>query len=107
MLDNCLPDYFLAALSRHTACGRRVSLPYSDRTRSVHALIDTTALMRGSKADAMRLIPAPYETPDAPMCCGSAEVLATIQSMTVETSAMSFGPAVSICPPEPQKPRVV
>src|SRR5688572_19629351 len=67
----------------------------------------TTARIRGSNADAMRLIPAPYEAPAAPMCAGSVGVLAIIQSITAETSETSFGPAVSIWPPEPQKPRVV
>ena len=41
------------------------------------------------------------------MRAGSAVVLASSQSMTVRASAMSSGPAVSIWPPEVQKPRVV
>lgn len=40
-----------------------------------------------------------------PTRCGSAGVWASAQSMTFEASAMSFGPAVSISPPDCQNPR--
>lgn len=73
--------------------------------RSAQPLSAATALIRGSCAAASRLIPAPYETPAMPTWSASAGVLASAQSMTFEASAMSFGPAVSISPPDCQKPR--
>ncbi len=50
-------------------------------------------------------MPAPYETPPMPIFPGSAGVFARVQSMTLEASAMSSGPPVSISPPDCQKPR--
>lgn len=76
-----------------------------DSMRSAQPLSAATALIRGSWAAARRLIPAPYETPAMPMWAGSAPVLARAQSITLEASAMSLGPAVSISPPDCQKPR--
>ncbi len=52
-------------------------------------------------------MPAPYETPAMPIRSASAGVWASAQSMTFEESATSGGPAVSIFPPESQKPREV
>src|SRR5262249_49621913 len=65
------------------------------------------ALIRGSNAEASRQMPEPYDAPPAPMCAGSAAVLARSQSITADTSDTSFGPPVSIWPPDPQKPLVV
>src|SRR5690349_173277 len=91
-----LPNSCAAIFSSITACGRRVSLPYSEYSRSLHVLMATTALIRGSNAEAIMLMPAPYEAPAVPMRAGSAAVLAINQSIAAETSDMSFGPAVSI-----------
>ena len=52
-------------------------------------------------------MPAPYEMPAAPMRAGSAAVFAIVQSTTLDRSAMSLGPAVSISPPEAHQPRGV
>ncbi len=50
-------------------------------------------------------MPAPYETPAMPTLSGSVGVLARVQSMTREASAISGAPATSILPPDCQKPR--
>lgn len=52
-------------------------------------------------------MPAPYETPAMPTLAGSAGVFASAQSITLEASAMSGGPATSMVPPDCQKPRVL
>ncbi len=52
-------------------------------------------------------MPAPYDTPAMPMCPASDGVLASAQSITLEASATSFGPATSIPPPDCQKPRTL
>ncbi len=75
--------------------------------RSAQPLRAATALTRLSCAAVSRLIPAPYETPAMPMRPASAGVLASAQSMTLDASAMSGGPATSISPPDCQKPRTL
>lgn len=52
-------------------------------------------------------MPAPYDSPAMPMCSASAGVLASAQSITLEASAMSGGPATSMYPPDSQKPRTL
>lgn len=42
-----------------------------------------------------------------PMCRSSEGVLASAQSMTLDASAVSGGPATSISPPDCQKPRTL
>lgn len=75
--------------------------------RSPQPLIAATALIRGSNAAPIKVRPPPRDRPVMPRRRGSAEVWASVQSMTEEMSATSVGPATSTLPPESQNPRTV
>ncbi|KAG0921190.1 hypothetical protein G6F32_015216 [Rhizopus arrhizus] len=94
-----------AATSRAIPCALGVSLLYSEACRSAQPLSAATALMRGSRAAASRLVPAPEEMPETPMRAGSARVLSSAQSISALTSSTVAGPAMSMLPPDSQKPR--
>lgn len=52
-------------------------------------------------------MPAPYDMPAMPTFWASAGVFASAQSITLDASATSGGPATSISPPDCQKPRTL
>lgn len=78
-----------------------------DSTRSAQPLSAATALIRLSWPAASRQMPAPYDIPAMPTLAGSAGVFASAQSITLDASAMSGGPATSIVPPDCQNPRTL